>query len=55
MILIWIVVFILIANAFFTDLLVNWPLQIFQWFSMGLNFVLIAAAIALGSWLIGDD
>ncbi len=55
MMLIWIVVIFLIANLFFTDLLINFPLQLLHWLSMGLNLGLIVAAIALGSWFIGED
>ena len=54
-ILVWIMAFILIANAFFTNFLIYLPFQLFHWFSTGVNLVLIVAAIAVVSWLIGDD
>ncbi|MFM1842575.1 MAG: hypothetical protein RLZZ490_1311 [Cyanobacteriota bacterium] len=55
MILIWIIAICLVANVFFTNLLINLPFQLLQWFSMGLNVVLMVGAIAGISWFIGDD
>jgi hypothetical protein len=55
MVLIWLMAILLIANLIFTNVLINLPFQLFQWFSTGFNVVLIAAAIAVGSWLMGDD
>jgi hypothetical protein len=52
---IWLMVIMLIANGLFTDLLVNLPLQLFQGVLAGLKLALLIAAIALGSWLIGDE
>lgn len=55
MILFWILAILLGANMVVNDLLITGPLQLLHGLSTGLNLVFIVAAIALGSWFIGED
>lgn len=55
MILIWIFVIFLGVNLLMNSLIISWPLQLLQGIFTGFNVVFILAAIALGSWLIGED
>ncbi len=51
----WILIIFLVANAVFTDFLVNFPLQLFGWLAAGWNIFFLALVIALVSWFIGQD
>ncbi|MFN9175352.1 MAG: hypothetical protein ACK58N_12835 [Synechocystis sp.] len=51
----WIIVIFLLANLFFSNLVIFLPFQLFHWLGTGLSFGVMLVAIALGSWFIGED
>ena len=51
----WVLIIFLIVNALFTDVLVNWPLALWQLTETALSWSGLGLIIIVVSWLIGED